>query len=122
MGGLARAPLDHAAPGGESLADVQARVLPRLAEWARLFRGTSVAIVAHSWVVRVSVCAALDLSLDRAARLEVPTGSITTIDWPANAPVGESAPVRPTLAGFVTEAPPRRSTAWFRGPHRTTSR
>ena len=71
-------------PEGESLADVAARALPALGELARLHPGGEVAVVAHSWVIRVAVCHTLELPLRAAPRLDLPPGSLTTIDWPVH--------------------------------------
>lgn len=115
----------HSAPGstrppaGESLADLAARVTPRLDHWAQTFAGERVAIVTHSWVIRVAVCGALALPVDLAVRLDLDTGALVVLDWPAagTLAVGEGT-VRPTLAGFAMDRPPAGGLVWFRGPHR----
>lgn len=104
-------PATTAAPGGESLAMLSARIVPALTRLAEEHAGQHVAIVAHGWVVRASVCFALRLNLNTAPRLAVPTGSIACIDWP----VGDS---RPTLAGWGMDVPPPAGSGWFQGPSR----
>ncbi len=104
-------PATTAAPGGESLGMLSQRIAPELNRLADEHAGQRVAIVAHGWVLRASVCLALGVGLNTAPRLAVPTGSIACIDWP----VGES---RPTLAGWGMDAPPPDGTGWFQGPSR----
>lgn len=69
-------------PGGESLDDLAARVLPRLRYWAEQHVGAAVALVTHGWVIRVAVLHVLGLSNDHAPRLDVRTGDLTELDWP----------------------------------------
>ena len=125
----ARRPSSIRAPGGESLADVDARVFGFLDELARAYAGESIAVVAHLWVIRVTVCRALDLHLDHAPRLELETGGMVVVDWPVDdapaavrgerrggvAAVGEN---RPTLAAFGGDEPPPLRGGWYRGPSR----
>ena len=110
---LAR-PAELRPPGGESLADLAARVLPRARALAQELPGGSVAVVAHAWVVRVVVCATLAIPLDHAPRLAVPTGGLVVVDWPSL----PGSHQRPTLTGFALAAPPETGSAWFRGPPR----
>ena len=107
-------PATNRAPDGESLADLAVRVRPRFDAWAARHPGASVAIVSHSWVVRVAVCTVLDVSLDQAPRFDVTTGGVVVIEWP----VDRASGLRPTLSGFVTDRPPPAGAAWFRGSHR----
>jgi len=103
------------APGGESLHDLDARVAPVLDALAKAHADASVCVVAHLWVIRTAVCRALAIDLDLAPRIEVRTGGMVVLDWPAGA--AERARLRPTLAGLGTDRPPLGG-AWFRGPHR----
>lgn len=73
-------PAGQSPPGGESLADLAARVRPALAEWSERFSGHAWAAVAHSWVVRVALCDAFGLDLVHAPRLDVRTGSIHVLE------------------------------------------
>ena len=75
-------------PGGETHGELAARVLPALDELAALHRGGVVAIVAHKWVLRVALAAALGLELERLPRLEVPTSGLLVLEYS----VGELAP------------------------------
>ncbi len=107
-------PEERRPPGGESLADLAARVLPALESICAAHAGAEVAIVSHSWVGRLVAAVALGLPPAACTRLRLPTGAAIAVDWP----VGESGQ-RPTLAGFHLDRPPDRGTAWFRGPHRS---
>ena len=123
------APHEVRPPGGENLTDLTRRVVPALARIAAEHRGAEIAIVTHSWVIRVAVCAALAVPPARCMRLDVSTGGMAVLDWPAGAePEHEHARVdgaedergslRPTLVGFGLDHAPDRGRVWFRGPHR----
>jgi len=105
------APGSRRPPGGESLSDLSARVLPCLDALAAEHSGAGVAIVAHSWVIRVAICEALALSLDAAPRLAMPFGGLTILDW-------TPSPRRVVLAGLGTDRAPVRGAGWYRGPRR----
>jgi alpha-ribazole phosphatase/probable phosphoglycerate mutase len=68
-------------PGGESLRDVQARVLPKLRELLRRHPGQSLALVAHAGVNRVILCDALNLPLEHLFRLDQAYGCLNIIDY-----------------------------------------
>jgi broad specificity phosphatase PhoE len=87
-------------PGGESLEDLAARVLPRFAHWASAHAGSAIAVVAHGWVLRVLTCHALGLGLAHAPRLDVRTGDIAAFDWPLD----PSTP--PQLIGWALDRIP----------------
>jgi len=76
-----RAPDRERPPAGESLADVAARVVPRLDHWVEVCDGGVLAVVAHRWVIRAAVCHARDLALSRATEIDVPTGGLIAVDW-----------------------------------------
>ena len=76
------APARRSPPGGESLDQLAARVLPRVRFWAARHAGSAIALVTHGWVIRVIVLHVLGLSNDHALRLDVRTGDITVLDWP----------------------------------------
>lgn len=71
-------------PGGETLEEVQARVLPALAELARAHAGQSLVVVAHLWVTRVALCHTLGMPLEHCARLAIGHCQVATIDWPSS--------------------------------------
>ena len=103
-------------PGGENLADLAGRVLPRVQALVGEFGGGAVAVVAHSWVIRVALCAAVGLPPGAAQSFDPGPGSISAVDWPT--PAGAERGLRPTLVGCGLNRPPDRSRGWFRGPHR----
>lgn len=117
-GAWTRDPARQRPPGGESLSDLDERVVPCIDALAGEFAGGTVAIVAHSWVLRVLVARTLGLELGAAVRLDLPTGSLTTVDWPAGGlERGRGGwGTRPVLAAFDADAPPRRDLGWRRGP------
>lgn len=71
----------RSAPGGESLADLDRRVRPRLDHWAARFPGQSIALVTHAWVIRVLVCHVVGLSLSQAPKLEIGTADFVALRW-----------------------------------------
>lgn len=110
-----RDPASVRPPGGESLADLSARVVPALERLVAAHGAAELAVVGHSWVIRVAVCHALGLAPGAATRLDLPPGSMVALDWPEDA-AGELE--RPVLAGFAHDVPPDRGSGWFRGPRR----
>jgi len=78
-------PGQRRAPGGESLEELAARVLPCLETLVGEFRGQTIAVVCHSWVIRVGLCAVLGLEPGFAARMEVGTGSLSLVEIPEDA-------------------------------------
>lgn len=68
-------------PEGESLLDVQRRVLPRLKEILAEYPGQSLALVAHAGINRVILADALGLSLSHFFRLDQNYGCLNIIDY-----------------------------------------
>jgi len=68
-------------PGGESLADLRARVLPALAELRARHEHETVAVVAHGGVVRVVLAEALGLEDGAAFCLDQAEGGVSVVDW-----------------------------------------
>jgi len=68
-------------PGGESLLDVSARVLPRLKDLIARHLQEAFIIVAHAGVNRVILSEALGLSLDHLFRLDQNYGCLNVIDY-----------------------------------------
>jgi broad specificity phosphatase PhoE len=66
-------------PGGESLADVNARVAPALEELLRAHAGQALLVVAHQVVLRAYLTPLLGLPLHQARRLPLGNGSITVL-------------------------------------------
>ena len=112
------APRDRRAPGGESLGELAARVHAALDRLAAGHAGQAIAVVSHSWPIRVSAALALGLELEASVGLELSTGEIAVVDWPADraprAPVAEhGGGATPRLSGFGLDRPPGTS-PWFR--------
>jgi broad specificity phosphatase PhoE len=87
------------APGGESPSDVALRVLPAFDEWASKHPGGTVLVVAHLWVVRSAVAAALGLPMEASGSLSLPPGGICSFLWPVKAPGLEPSRL-PILSSF----------------------
>jgi alpha-ribazole phosphatase len=68
-------------PGGESLLDVSARVLPRLTDLITRHHQEAFIIVAHAGVNRVILSEALGLPLDHLFRLDQNYGCLNVIDY-----------------------------------------
>jgi len=103
------APRTSRPPGGESLAELAERIFARLDHWAARFAGAEIAIVSHSWPIRISSARALGLELEQSLSLKLSTGEIAVVDWPTAA--GE----RPGLAAFALDDLPQ-GRSWFQGP------
>lgn len=87
------------APGGESPSDVAQRVLPAFDDWADRHPGGSVLVVAHLWVVRSAVAAALGVPMHRSGSLMLPPGGICSFLWPVSG--GTASGLRaPILSSF----------------------
>ena len=74
-------------PGGESLADLRARVLPTIAEIRARHDGEAVAVVAHAGVLRVVLGDALGLTDGALFRLDQAHGGVSVVDWLGGVPV-----------------------------------
>jgi alpha-ribazole phosphatase len=68
-------------PGGESLADVEARVLPTLQRLRERHSGEQFLIVAHAGINRIILCQALGLPLSRLFHLDQAYGGFNIIDY-----------------------------------------
>lgn len=74
-------------PGGESLADLRARVLPAAAAITARHEGEAVALVAHGGVMRVLLADALGLADGAVFRLEQSCGGVSVVDRVEGTPV-----------------------------------
>ena len=70
-----------APPGGESLADVRARVVASAAALAAQHPGATMALVSHVGPIKALLCAALDLPLSGARRIWLDPASISVVEW-----------------------------------------
>lgn len=73
-------------PGGESLAEVQLRMVEALRRAAAEHPGGCVALVSHGDPIRSLLTHLLGMPLDLAARLEVSPASISALRWQGEAP------------------------------------
>ncbi len=70
-----------AAPGGESLGAVQARVVDLAEELARRRPGETVVAVTHMGPIKALLCAALGVDLGVSRRLFLDPATISVVDW-----------------------------------------
>jgi broad specificity phosphatase PhoE len=76
-----------AAPGGESLLQVQARAWESLSEIVARHDGETVAVVTHADVIRALLILFLGMALDHLLRLEVAPASVTEVRFGAAYPI-----------------------------------
>jgi broad specificity phosphatase PhoE len=74
-----------APPGGESLADVQARVTACVQDLAVRHAGASVVVVSHVGPIKALLCAVMDVPLTAARRMFLDSATVSVIDWGAEA-------------------------------------
>jgi alpha-ribazole phosphatase len=74
-------PASVAFPGGEALADLQARVAAAVAQLRALHDGSVVVAITHAGVVRAVLADALGIPDDRYFRIDVEPASITRVEW-----------------------------------------
>lgn len=74
-------------PGGESLADLRARVLPVVRRLRGRHEGGAVAVVAHAGVLRVVLADALGLAGGAVFRLDQSPGGVSVVDFLGPTPV-----------------------------------
>lgn len=73
--------VDTAPPGGESLVDVQGRVLDFLLDVRKEFESGDLILVTHVGPIKALICAALGVPLNTSKRLFLTPGSVSLIDW-----------------------------------------
>lgn len=66
-------------PGGETMSDVQCRVLACMRDIAAAHPNERAVLVSHADVIKAAVCHVLDLPPERAFRFDVDPASITTL-------------------------------------------
>lgn len=84
--GLSTSPSTFRFPGGESLAEMQARVVAVLDRVQAAHRGGTVVCFTHADPVRLALTFALGAPLDAFGRVFVDTGSISAIQFSVGAP------------------------------------
>jgi broad specificity phosphatase PhoE len=70
-----------AAPEGESLEDVQRRIVGLADRLVVQDAGATVALVSHMGPIKALLCAALGLQLTAARRLFLDPGTVSVVDW-----------------------------------------
>jgi alpha-ribazole phosphatase len=87
-----QAPATARPPGGESFADVMARVLPALERRSAEFRGRDIVAVCHGGSIRAALAVALGLAPAQALAFQIDPLSLTRLDHiPLQDEHGESA-------------------------------
>jgi probable phosphoglycerate mutase len=72
-------------PGGESLVDVQTRVLACVHDLAERHAGASIVVVSHVGPIKALLCAAMDVPLAAGRRMFLDSATVSVIDWGADA-------------------------------------
>jgi ribonuclease H / adenosylcobalamin/alpha-ribazole phosphatase len=72
-----------APPGGESIENVQKRVMNLVQELEQRFPGSAVVLVSHVGPIKALLAAALEIPLQATRRLFLDPGTITVVDWSA---------------------------------------
>jgi alpha-ribazole phosphatase len=74
------APAETVPPGGESFAQVLARVKPAVARLSDQHLGRDILAIAHAGSIRAALCIALDLPADQALRFSLAPLSLTRLE------------------------------------------
>lgn len=78
-------------PGGESFVELQARMITLMDRLRGTHAGQTVACFSHADPIKALLTYAVGSHLDHFQRMDVGTGSISVVDWPAHgAPVVRS--------------------------------
>lgn len=73
-------------PGGESMAEAQARIVDHVRAAALAHDGETIVMVSHSDMIRAAICWALGLPLDNLLRFDIEPASVSRLvvgDWGA---------------------------------------
>lgn len=86
-----QAPSTFRFPGGESFVELQTRMIALMERLRSMHRGETVACFSHADPIKALLTYAVGTHLDHFQRMDVGTGSVSVIDWPARgAPVVRS--------------------------------
>ena len=88
-------PIKNRPPGGESIEDVVQRVETRLEQLLKEHSGKKIAMVSHAGIIRALIVQALGMPVNNFWRVNIPTGSITKIDFSANFATMQMMAIRP---------------------------
>jgi probable phosphomutase (TIGR03848 family) len=97
-------------PGGELMAQAQARAVAAVLQLAAQHAGRVVAAVSHADIIRAVLCHVLGTSLDHLLRIDVAPASVSTLvfDGPQPRVAGINAPVMPCAASGAVRTSRRR--------------
>lgn len=70
-----------ATPGGETMGDIQLRVVSAIADLLASNGAVQAALVTHAEIIKAAICHVLRLPLSNVHRFDIDTGSITAIAW-----------------------------------------
>ena len=73
-------------PGGETMLEIQSRIIGELFRLREMHPDKTVAVVSHGDVIKAAVAYALGAPLDLLARIEISPASVTVIAWGDNQP------------------------------------
>ena len=86
-----QAPSTFRFPGGESFVELQSRMIALMERLRTAHRGQTVACFSHADPIKALLTHAVGTHLDHFQRVDVGTGSVSVVDWPARgAPVVRS--------------------------------
>jgi broad specificity phosphatase PhoE len=88
-------PIKNRPPGGESIADVVERAETKLEQLIVEHPGKKIALVSHAGIIRALIVRALGMPVENFWRVNIPTGSITKIDFSANFATMQMMAIRP---------------------------
>jgi probable phosphoglycerate mutase len=75
----------EACPGGESMADVQARMLRAVRTLCTNHPGRTIVLVSHADAIRAAICGLAGIPLDLCQRIDIDPASVSTVaiwdDW-----------------------------------------
>jgi len=78
-------PINFAPPEGESVKDFTARIGRALTDILNNYKtGNNIILTTHAGVIKAIMMNALDIPVENFFRIEIPTASITRIDWSEN--------------------------------------
>jgi broad specificity phosphatase PhoE len=88
-------PIKNRPPGGESIADVVGRMEARMEQLLHEHAGKKIVLVSHAGIIRAIIVQALGMPVNNFWRVNIPTGSITKIDFSANFATMQMMAIRP---------------------------
>lgn len=75
-------PINFAPPGGESVKDFVGRVGRAIEDIRKNYEnGSKIVLITHAGVIKASIMNALDIPVENFFRIDIPTASISCVDW-----------------------------------------